>query len=471
MSYAWRSEAFWLVLFLLGVTLAARLTDDWALALWVCTAAYLVRHLFFANRLLKWLRSGKSSQLPEGDGVWEEIYYLIFRVRRRNKHRKKQLLKMLDRFRTATAALPDATVLLGARHQIEWFNDSAAQLLGLRRSDIGQQINNLVRSPTFYRYLAGKDPGVTIAMSSPIDETRELEVRIVPYGDANSRLLVARDVTQLRMMERVRSDFVANVSHELRTPLTVLRGYIEACGNSADELPESYRKMFRRIEEQTSRMQHLITDLLVLTRLESSPQNSAHRRVNVAQLLKSVGEEAELLAEHGPELEILIQSSAEVSGAEQELRSAFSNLVVNAMKYTPVQGRVTVRWYDDDDGGARLDVEDTGPGIPAEHLSRLTERFYRVDVEGCRSKSGSGLGLAIVKHALSRHEATLQVTSTVGQGSCFSCYFPPTRIIRDTPRLSRESDSVGTVAETPTNGPVAVMRPAALPSDRATWGA
>lgn len=431
MSYAWRSEALWLVLLALGVIFLARLTDDWALALWIGTTAYLARHLYFADRLLKWLRSGKSSQLPEGDGVWEEIYYLIFRVRRRNKHRKKQLLKMLDRFRTATAALPDATVLLGSRHQIEWFNDSAAQLLGLRRTDVGQQINNLVRSPTFSRYLAGKDPGVTLAMSSPIDDSRELEVRIVPYGDADSRLLVARDVTQVRMMERVRSDFVANVSHELRTPITVLRGYIEACCDGGEDLPESYRKVFRRIEEQTSRMQHLINGLLVLTRLESSHQNSAQSRVNVGQLLRSICEEAELLSEDGPELEVVLQSSAAVSGVEQELRSAFSNLVVNAMTYTPAEGKVIVRWSDDGSGGARLDVEDTGPGIPAEHLSRLTERFYRVDVEGSRSRSGSGLGLAIVKHALSRHDATLHITSTVGTGSCFSCRFPPPRILAD----------------------------------------
>lgn len=431
MSYAWRAEFFWLILFVLGVAFLGRLTDDWGLALWVCTTSYLVRHLFFANRLLKWLRSGKSSQLPQGDGVWEEIYYLIFRVRRRNKHRKKQLLKMLDRFRTATAALPDATVLLGSRHQIDWFNDSAANLLGLRRSDVGQQINNLVRSPSFSRYLASNEPGLTMAMPSPIDDTRELEVRIVPYGDANSRLLVARDVTQLRQMERVRSDFVANVSHELRTPITVLRGYIEACCEGDHELPDRYRRIFRRIEEQTSRMQNLIDGLLVLTRLESSHHSTTQSRVNVGRLLGSVCEEAEFLVERGPELELMIESTAEVLGVEQELRSAFSNLVVNAMKYTPAQGRVIVRWSDQPTGGCRLDVEDTGPGIPPEHLSRLTERFYRVDVAGSPNKGGSGLGLAIVKHALGRHEAVLQIASRVGKGSRFSCCFPETRVNRD----------------------------------------
>lgn len=431
MSFAWRAELFWIILIALAVIFLGRLSGDWALALWVCTAAYLGRHLFFANRLLNWLRSGKSSQLPEADGVWEEIYYLIFRIRQRNKHRKKQLLKMLDRFRTATSALPDATVLLGSRHQIDWFNDSAAKVLGLRRTDVGQQISNLVRSPSFSRYLAGKEDGLTMTMPSPIDDTSELEVRIVPYGDNDSRLLVARDVTQLRLMERVRSDFVANVSHELRTPITVLRGYIEACSEGGSDLPENYRMMFRRIEEQTARMQNLINGLLVLTRLESSQENSAQNPVNIGRLLRSVCEEAEFLSEEGPKLELLLESSAGLSGIEQELRSAFSNLVINAMKYTPAEGKVTVRWRDLAEGGSRLDVEDTGAGIPPEHLSRLTERFYRVDVQGSRSKGGSGLGLAIVKHVLNRHDAVLQISSAEGKGSCFSCCFPKSRVIVD----------------------------------------
>lgn len=428
MSYAWRAELFWLILMALGVAFLARLTEDWSLGLWLCTLAYLGRHLFFANRLLNWLRSGKSSQLPPADGVWEEIYYLIYRVRRRNKQRKKQLLKMLDRFRTATAALPDATVLLGSRHQIVWFNDSAATLLRLRRTDVGQQINNLLRSPRFSHYLSNQEPGVTMGIPSPIDDNLELEVRIVPYGDDEARLLVARDVTQLRRMERIRSDFVAHVSHELRTPLTVLRGYIEVCSDGESALPENYRKMFRRIEEQTSRMQNLIDDLLVLTRLESN-HNVPRNPVDVVKLLRIICEEAELLSEDGPVVELRLDSSAELWGVEQELRSAFSNLVVNAVKYTPASGAVTVRWYDDDEEGVRLDVTDTGPGIPAEHLSRLTERFYRVDVEGSRNKSGSGLGLAIVKHVLSRHDATLQIASTVGAGSCFSCCFPSSRVL------------------------------------------
>ncbi len=440
MLYAWRPEIFWLVLTTLGVVFVARLTGDWSLALWIGTLGYLIRHIFFTNRLLGWLRRGKSSQLPAADGVWEEIYYLIFRVRRRNKHRKKQLLKMLDRFRTATAALPDATVLLGSRNQIEWFNDSAATVLGLRRTDVGQQINNLVRSPSFSRYLHGTDEAMTIAMPSPVDDSKELEVRVVPYGDEHSRLLVARDVTQLRRMERVRSDFVANVSHELRTPLTVLRGYIEACNDSSEELPESVRKMFRRIEEQASRMQNLIDGLLVLTRLESTGASHAQHRVQIGPLLESVCEDAVLMTENGPELRLSLDSEADILGVDQELRSAFSNLVVNAMKYTPESGSVEVRWADDDAGGALLIVEDNGPGIPADHLARLTERFYRVDVSGSRSKVGCGLGLAIVKHALGRHDATLRMDSTVGRGSCFTCCFPSIRVCRPATTDSQQED-------------------------------
>ena len=435
MSSAWRAELFWLILIALITALVARLTRDLGLALSVCTLAYLGRHLFYANRLLHWLRTGKSGQLPEADGVWEEIYYLIFRVRSRNKRRKKQLLRMLDRFRTATSALPDATVVLGTRNEIQWFNESATQLLGLRKTDVGQQINNLVRSPKFSQYLGHGDQGTAIDLPSPTDGNKELEVRVVPYGDDDSHLLVARDITQLRLMERVRSDFVANVSHELRTPITVLRGYIEALVDSDEALPEHHRRILSRVEEQTTRMQNLIDGLLVLTRLESSRERISRQPIQIAELLRSVCEDAELIAEERPELELLIESPVDVCGVEQELRSAFSNLVANALKYTPVEGKVTVRWREYA-GGVRLDVKDTGPGIAPEHLSRLTERFYRVNVEGCRNKSGSGLGLAIAKHVLTRHDATLEITSTLGDGSCFSCCFPETRVVRlPAPRL------------------------------------
>ncbi|MFO1418256.1 MAG: phosphate regulon sensor histidine kinase PhoR [Methylotetracoccus sp.] len=430
MASAWRAELFWLILLSLAATLVTRLTGSLGIGVVVAMLVYLGRHVVYMNRLLRWLRSGKSGQLPPSDGIWEEIFYLVYRIRRRNKRRKKQLLEVLDRFRTATAALPDATVVLGARNEIRWFNASAADLLGLRKTDVGQQINNLLRSPRFARYLADDEREAILSMPSPIVPDSELEVRVVPYGDDDAQLLVARDVTQLRRMERIRTDFVAHVSHELRTPITVLRGYMEAVADSGDELPERYQKIFRRIEDQTARMQHLIEGLLALTRLESNRTSAPLQLVPIAPLLRQICEEAEVVTDAHPEIELEIESSADLLGMEQELRSAFSNLIFNAMKYTPVDGSVVVRWRDTD-GGASLDVEDTGPGVAPEHLSRLTERFYRVEVEGCRNKSGSGLGLAIVKHALSRHDARLEIHSEPGHGSRFSCCFPANRVVRE----------------------------------------
>jgi two-component system phosphate regulon sensor histidine kinase PhoR len=422
----WRSELSFIFLALLFGAFFGKLFNQPALVLWLCLAVYLVRHLFYANRLLVWLRGGRASELPPGDGVWEEIYYLIFRLRRRNKRRKKQLIRMLERFRTATAALPDATVVLGERDQIDWFNDAAGRLLGLRRGDIGQKIGGLLRYPKFVHYLRRADYQSTVSIPSPVAENVQLEIRVVPYGE-DLRLLVAQDVTQLRFMERVRTDFVANVSHELRTPLTVLKGYLETLNDAAGAVSESHKKVFQRMEEQTARMENLVDGLLSLTRLESMAYQVPQQRVDVPALLKLICEEALLLSAAHPVLELHIESDACLLGGEQELRSAFSNLVVNAMKYSPPSARVAVRWHDEG-RGARLDVEDTGPGISREHLPRLTERFYRVDVEG--SKSGSGLGLSIVKHVMARHGAELRIESRPGKGSCFSCCFPEKRVVR-----------------------------------------
>ncbi|CAG0975432.1 hypothetical protein GPROT1_01894, partial [Gammaproteobacteria bacterium] len=374
------------------------------------------------NNIVMWLREG--GRIPQGGGIWEEIYYLIYRLRRRNKTRKKRLIEMLERFRTATAALPDATVVLGRRDEIDWFNDAAERLLGLRKGDIGQQIGNLLRSPKFAEFLQSSNYGATLSIASPMADKAELEIRVVPYG-GDLRLLIAQDVTQIRFMERVRSDFVANVSHELRTPLTVLRGYVETLGDAGEDLPEHYQKIFRRMEEQTLRMQRLIDGLLTLTKLESGAL-AGSKRVGVAALLRSVCDEARLLAQPEQTVALHLESESDLLGSESELRSAFSNLIVNALKYASQDGEVSVRWRDGD-GGAVLEVEDNGPGIAAEHLPRLTERFYRVDRSRSRSTGGTGLGLAIVKHVLSRHHAHLEIHSEPGRGSTFSAVFPAAR--------------------------------------------
>lgn len=420
----WRSElplAFLAFLFTLFV---GQLLHAPVLALWMGLLAYLCYHLLQLQRLLKWLESGKSGSLPGALGVWDDIYHLILRLRRSNKRRKKKLIRMLERFRTATAALPDATVVLNPENEIDWFNDAAGKLLGLRRNDIGQKIDNLIRTPKFVDYLLHANYQTTVSIPSPLTGNILIEIRIVPYAD-DLRLLVAQNVTQLRFMERVRSDFVANVSHELRTPLTVIRGYMETLNDHADHFPEPYGRMLQRIEEQTLRMQHLIDDLLSLTRLETESGQGLRQVVDVPELLRDIFEEARIRpVESKPDVQLSLECQDGLYGAESELRSAFSNLIVNAIKYCGEGDSVRVRWSREGDV-VRLDVEDTGPGISPEHLPRLTERFYRVD--SARGAEGFGLGLAIVKHVLARHDAALEIKSTPGKGSRFSCRFPASR--------------------------------------------
>ena len=425
MFNCWRSEIYWLSLIGLVGLFIGKVSGLYFLSLGLCVLAYLARHLYHINRIVLWLRSG--GKLPSSSGIWDEIYYLIYRLRRRNKARKKRLIAMLERFRTATAALPDATVVLGSRDEIDWFNEAAERLLGLRKGDIGQQIGNLLRNPKFAEFLSGSNYQATVNIPSPVRDKGQLEIRIVPYGE-DLRLLIAQDVTHLRFMEKVRSDFVSNVSHELRTPLTVLRGYLETLGDAGEELPMHYQKIIRRMEDQTTRMQRLIDGLLSLTKLETGVL-APSRRVDTSLLLNSLCDEARQLMQEQQTLDLRLESNAELLGVEAELRSAFSNLVVNALKYSPRDGIVSVSWRDEA-GGCVFAVEDNGLGIAPEHLPRLTERFYRVESGKSGSNNGIGLGLAIVKHVLTRHESELKVASTLGRGSCFSCKFPEKRLIR-----------------------------------------
>lgn len=421
----WRAELPLLLLVLLVGVFIGKLTHHPFWVLLGMMALYLGHHLVHIRRLISWLHSGKTSEPPQGLGIWEEVFYLIFRLRRRNRRRKKQLIRMLERFRTATAALPDATVVLGPRNEIEWFNEAAGKLLGLLREDLGQNIGNLIRYPRFAEHLKQGDYLKTVGIPSPVSDAVQLDIRVVPYGE-DLRLLVAQDVTQLRFMERVRTDFVANVSHELRTPLTVIRGSVESMIDQSQHLPPAQLRPLKRMEEQTLRMQNLINDLLTLTRLESPAHPIPRQLVDVPETLRSIVEEVLLIPHRDrPELALEIETGLGLYGGESELRSAFMNLVENALKYGRSSDLVTVRWATETQGLC-LSVTDTGPGISPEFLPRLTERFYRVDTGD--SPGGTGLGLAIVKHVLARHDAELQIESTVGKGSCFRCRFPEARV-------------------------------------------
>ena len=432
MSNPWIEE-LWRTLAIAVVSLfIGWLADAVALTLLLGLGVYAGWHMRQVYRLERWLRYGKHFHPPEARGIWEEIFQLIYRLQQRNRKRKRKLGGMLNRFQQATAALPDATVVLTDGEHIEWWNDAAEQLLGLRYPrDVGQHVGNLIRNPVFVAYLHSNDFDSPIQMPAPVNPQITLSVRLISYAN-DQRLLVARDVTRIQQLERMRRDFVANVSHELRTPLTVVAGYLEALLDEAADDPAArqWLRTLTSMDEQSRRMQGIVEDLLMLSRLESQTQPDQLAPVAVPGLLAQVREDAQRLSgdqahditlEADPELWLL--------GSESELRSLFSNLAFNAVRYTPAGGRIDLRWYGDAEG-AHFAIRDTGIGIAAHHIPRLTERFYRVDIGRSRGSGGTGLGLAIVKHVLLRHDGRLAIDSEPGVGSTFVCTFAPVRVFR-----------------------------------------
>jgi len=421
----WQRELISGLLLFLAVSIVGGMTGLFMPLALSMTLAILVRQLFQINRFEKWIRSGGGAKYPKTSGIWEEIYYHVYRIKKNEKKRKKKLGKMVDQFRQSTEALPDAAVVLGVNDEIEWANKAAREVFGLQQSDKGQRIPNLIRFPEFIRYLKSGDYNEPVILPSPVNHRITLAVRIIPYG-AGLRLLLAQDVTQLKKMERMRKDFVANVSHELRTPLTVLKGYLETLQDMDDGESPLLTTSFQQMKGQTERMQHLVDDLLLLTRLET--QQKKTECVNIPALLIQICKEAERLHGSVPNrIELSLEADAHIVGEEQELRSAFTNLLGNALKYSPEDSMVKVRWYRTKDDIV-LNVEDRGEGIAAADIPRVTERFYRSEVKRAKKVGGTGLGLAIVKHVLMRHDAKLNIVSELGKGSCFGCHFPLKRI-------------------------------------------
>ncbi len=410
-----------------GGLAAGALAGWWAgrplAGLWLGTLALLAFHLWRGLGFLRWLERGSPGLVPEPGGLWGELYDRVRALRRRQQQRKRLLAAYLGRFRELTDALPDGAVVVRREGgEIQWFNEAARRLLGLKPGDLGQRLDNLVRHPAFLACFRAAEPGRHAVFPAPTDPRRQLEAVVVPYGK-DLALVVFRDVTRLHRLERVRRDFVANISHELKTPLTVVAGYLETLAEADPACARRWAEPLAQMREQVSRMGHIVEDLLLLSRLETDPRPPAEEPVDVPALVQGLVEEARALSGGRHRIEASVEAGLRVPGSARELRSAFANLLSNAVRYTPEGGTIRVRWRAEGEG-ARFEVEDTGPGIPAQHLPRLTERFYRVDVGRSRESGGTGLGLAIVKHVLERHGARLEIHSEEGRGSRFACLFP-----------------------------------------------
>ena len=388
------------------------------------------------RRFDDWLSHSIGHPPPLG-ATLEDIAYRLWRQRRAGRARTRRLTRMLRQLQRATNALPDAAVLLDGRDGIVWFNEAGTRLLGLRRGDVHHSLSVLLRAPEIHALLANDADAESVEMASPADEKRLLEVRLISYTE-DRRLLLARDVTQIAELRTMRQDFIANVSHELRTPLTVVIGYLEALDEEADA--ELIRRTLMRLQRPTARMKTLVEDLLLLSRLDTSvaPPRGVQGRIDVSALARRICTDASALGETDHRFCLDLDEHLLLQGIDTEIHSALGNLVVNAVRYSPDGGEIRVRWAAEGDG-ARFSVSDQGIGIRPEHIPRLTERFYRVDVGRSRDAGGTGLGLAIVKHVLRRHESELEVTSTPGAGSTFSCRFPAGRVIDRREEAARTS--------------------------------
>lgn len=389
---------------------------------------YTANHIRWLHRLYQWLHKPLLNHIPSGSGIWEDIFAMMYHEQRKHARSQTQLSSSLERFRHATSALPDGVVVLNKKNEIEWFNSPAEKQLGLNKThDENQPINYLVRHGDFIAYLNAENYSEPIKLKSWRSPDTTLEIQLIPFG-SKQKLLITRDVSALEKTEIMRRDFIANVSHELRTPLTVVGGFLETLSDMDGAVSESTKPYFNMMQQQTTRMRHIIEDLLTLSQIESNTKSTENIEINMSHLLQLVQNDAKGLSLSRHVIRADIDPSLHISGSYNELQSAFSNLVSNAIRYTPDGGEISIIWQLDA-GQAVFSVRDTGIGIEQHHIDRLTERFYRVDSSRSRGTGGTGLGLSIVKHILMRHQATLHIESEVNVGSTFSIRFPKARVV------------------------------------------
>lgn len=386
---------------------------------------YQLRNLF---HLHNWLLN-RTQQPPDARGYWGEIFNEIHLMEKDKRKHRSRLNRVLSRFQDAAQALPDGAVILTKYNDIEWANQSACNMLGIHpEMDIGHKINNLIRHPGFHQYLNKKDYSQNMTMPRPMQPEHQLEIQIVPFG-SNQKLILCRDVTHVAQLEAMRSRFISNVSHELRSPLTVIKGYMEMLQEDDGDISPHQVKAFKNMNDQVQRMDRLVEDLLTLTRLETEPVKPSVE-VDISSMLSAIRDNALVFGKDKEQtITLEIDTSLNLIGDNDELASLFTNLVNNAVRYTPEHGKIGIKWYLERET-AVFSVTDTGPGIEPEHLARLTERFYRVDTDRSRETGGTGLGLSIVKHILDRHNGQLNIESTPGKGSTFICRFPKHRFIQ-----------------------------------------
>ncbi len=439
-----RLKAFFFVIALSAICLFLWLISSANIALIAFSLGllfYLGSHINWLHQLHMWFKSPALKNIPEGSGMWEDVFASLLQYERNNITNQTQLSSALERFNLTANAIPDGLVILGASNEIEWCTPHAENQLGLNlRTDKNLPIVNLVRDSHFIAYLYNGDFSEPFKLKSWQNPDVAFEIQLIAFG-GNQKLLICRDTTQLEKVEVMRRDFIANVSHELRTPLTVVGGFLETLGDMQGAVPVAIKSYFGMMQEQTNRMRRIIEDLLTLSKIESNIEEPDNIEIDMPSLLKQIQKDALGLSHSLYKTKHLVDLTADqtlhITGAQSELQSALSNLVSNAVRYTAPKsvksvksgGEIFIRWQMQDEH-AVFSVRDTGIGIEQHHIERLTERFYRVDRGRSRETGGTGLGLSIVKHILIRHQAKLEISSEIGVGSTFSVVFPKARIVQ-----------------------------------------
>lgn len=400
---------------------------------WLFVAAvstgYLVWILYQQHRLISWLIKGAKNSPPNAVGLWGVVFDHLYLVRKKHRKQVRRYRETIKKIRTSTQALSDGIITLDAKGRIETWNKAAASLLELKTSDEGHLLTNLIRDPlflNFYNYLDHNEP---ITIENPAQPHRSLQISMTIYGEGEC-LLLLRDTTRIEKLEQMRQDFVANASHELKTPITVVQGHLENILAFNDDIPEPMFKALNSMSSQAKRMNNLVNDLLVLSRLDVETTDASFTEVNLPKLLDQIIEDAHQFsnsigADH--QIELVYQSDKNLLGDLGQLRTAFGNLLYNAVRYSPENSKITVSWKTTELGGL-FTVQDRGHGIEQQHIPRLTERFYRVDTGRSSETGGTGLGLAIVKHILNHHNAHLDIQSQPKVGSTFTCIFSTKRL-------------------------------------------
>ncbi len=422
---SWKFHSGRMLLVIMFIALAGWFLGQTVLVLGATAIVFLAWQLANVWRLRNWL-SRPEIDVPESYGIWAEIFNSLRERTRYRRQQESSYKTMIAEFQSLTNALPDATLIIDSHDNITWCNDSAVALLGLQiPQDLGQAVTNLLRGPDFAQWLAADDRANNkLEMPSPLNDNRWWHINAVPFQQ-DQWLVVLRDITEIHNVEQVRRDFVANISHELRTPVTVFLGYLELLQNHPE--PE-VASAVERMQTQALNMKALLDDLLELSRLQSDEIQGEEQDIDIPGMLEQLKEQAEEISGGRHLLQFEVQPGLRLTGVAADIESAFRNLIINAIRYTPEMGRVMVSWRDSADGPLFV-VKDTGIGIPKRDLPRLTERFYRVGAGRDRQSGGTGLGLAIVKHVLNAHKAILIIRSELGEGSEFICQFPEERKI------------------------------------------